>query len=257
MDLLLRTVQLGSPRQSNDGLRIGAVRFLPRGVPKKDYARLDYFDVWLPTLAPSHELFAQLKATNISFETFFKRYRSEMEKTDARQTIQLLAEMAQRTPIAVGCYCEDESRCHRSVLRALIREAAGLPAELPLAEFCIYTIRHPRDLSNAFESAEPTVWEESKAWIQGSSLLDAAQRDNTRLPILFADATDCSRLTHWAISDGIEVDANSTTYKFHSLNRLRGRHSPQELTLRSTGRKIAEGFIKPYAICKTPEFLSR
>lgn len=257
MDFLLRTVQLGSPRQTNEGLRIGTVRFPPQRIRKQDYARLDYFDVWLPILAPSRELLASFKATNMSIETVLKRYRGEMNKTDARQAIQLLAEMAQRTPIAVGCYCEDETRCHRSVLGKLIREAAGLPPELPLSESCIYTIRHPDDLSDACESAEPTVWEEGKAWTQGRSLLDAARRDYARSPILFADATDCSRLTHWAILDGIEVDADSTTYKFHSLCRLRGRHSPQELTLRSTGRKIAEGFIKPYAICKTPKFLAR
>ncbi|HUG68118.1 MAG TPA: DUF488 family protein [Pirellulaceae bacterium] len=113
-----------------------------------------------------------------------KRYRGEIGKTDARQTIQLLAEMAHRTPISIGCYCGNESRCHRSVLRSLIREGAGLLPELPLSEFCIYTIRHRDDLSDAFESVEPTVWEEGRAWTQGRSLLDAAQRDNTRLPII-------------------------------------------------------------------------
>ena len=119
----LTTVQLGSPRKRGEGLRIGTVRFLPRGVRKEDYAELNYFDVWLPQLAPSRELLSQFKKSSISVRTFFARYRREMNSTEARQLIQLLAEVAQRTPIAVGCYCEDESKCHRSVLGKLIRLA--------------------------------------------------------------------------------------------------------------------------------------
>ncbi|MDA1054247.1 MAG: DUF488 family protein [Planctomycetota bacterium] len=256
MTLLLRTVQLKTQREPAEGLRIGAVRFLPRGVPKEDYARLDYFDVWLPTLAPSRELLAQFKVTNISIETVLKRYRNEMKQTEARQTIQLLAELAKRTPLAIGCYCEQETRCHRSELFKLIREAAGLSPELPLSEFCIYTIRHPDELSEALKLRRAITWQEHKPWTQGKHLLGNARQNNTRLPILFADATDCTRLTHWAVVSRIDIQAKATRYEFHSLRPLRGRHSPQELTLRSTGVKIAEGFIKPYAICKIPKFLT-
>ena len=120
----LTTVQLGSPRQRDEGLRIGTVRFLPRGVRKEDYAKLNYFDVWLPQLAPSRELLSQFKKGSISVRVFFARYRREMKETEARQLIQLLAELARRTPIAVGCYCEDEADCHRSVLGKLIQAAA-------------------------------------------------------------------------------------------------------------------------------------
>lgn len=124
--LQLRAVQLGAPRDPDEGLRIGTVRYLPRGVRKQDYARQDFFDVWLPTLAPSRELLAQVKHEGLPVSRFFARYRSEMSETEPRQTIELLAEMAKRTPISVGCYCEDESQCHRSVLAELIRQA-GTP----------------------------------------------------------------------------------------------------------------------------------
>jgi uncharacterized protein YeaO (DUF488 family) len=119
----LRTFRAGSARPRSEGLRIGTVRFLPRGVPKKDYARLDYFDVWLPLLAPSRDLIRRARPgewSDDSWRKFAAAYRREMSATDARQAIRLLARLAERTPIAIGCYCDDESRCHRSVLRELI-----------------------------------------------------------------------------------------------------------------------------------------
>jgi uncharacterized protein YeaO (DUF488 family) len=119
----------GTPRKPKEGLRIGTVRYLPRGVKKEDYARLDYFDVWLPLLAPSTDLLKWIKAEEwrsdkIRWSKFRERYVSEMSKTDARQAIKLLAELARSTPLSIGCYCEDESFCHRSILRELIRNAA-------------------------------------------------------------------------------------------------------------------------------------
>jgi uncharacterized protein YeaO (DUF488 family) len=122
--LRLTTFRIGTPRRRGEGLRIGTVRFLPRGVHREDYARLDYFDVWLPTLAPSRALLAKAKSSGQAMEKLFDRYRSEMHKTEPRQLIELLVEIAGRTPIAIGCYCEDERRCHRSVLLELIRAAA-------------------------------------------------------------------------------------------------------------------------------------
>jgi uncharacterized protein YeaO (DUF488 family) len=124
MPLRLRSVQLGSPRSRGEGLRIGAVRYLPRGVAKSDYGRRDYFDVWLPTLAPSRELLRAYKTSGMTPATFYRRYRTEMRQLEARQTIELLARVAARTPLAVGCYCEDERRCHRRVLVELIRRAS-------------------------------------------------------------------------------------------------------------------------------------
>ena len=126
----LRTFRVGTPRDSLEGLRVGTVRFLPRGVKKEDYARLDYFDVWFPLLAPSSELLKWMKSRNWPSEQgrwskFKERYTAEMHKTDARQAIKLLAELARATPIGIGCYCENESACHRSILRDLIEAAAA------------------------------------------------------------------------------------------------------------------------------------
>lgn len=131
MKLKLRTYQAGSPRQAGEGLRIGPVRFLPRGIHKEDYARLDFFDVWYPTLAPSRPLLQWLRkrsdqGDSDDWRTFTTRYRNELLKnTDTRQALKLLAELAKRTPIAIGCYCADETRCHRSILLKLIQEVAG------------------------------------------------------------------------------------------------------------------------------------
>ena len=123
----IRTYQIGSSRKRGDGLRVGAVRFLPRGVKKEDYARLALFDVWLPVLAPSRGLLRWAKGRDWDAQTrrsFFARYAREMEgNTDSRQVIRLVAKTSLRTAISVGCYCVDETRCHRSVLLRLIRKA--------------------------------------------------------------------------------------------------------------------------------------
>ncbi len=120
----LHTFQIGSPRTCGEGLRIGTVRYLPRGVRKQEYARRDLFDVWFPLLAPSKELIRRLKAAEITaarWSAFARSYERELARNvDARQALVLLSELAERTPIAIGCYCADDSRCHRSLLRALI-----------------------------------------------------------------------------------------------------------------------------------------
>jgi len=121
----IKTFRIGTTRKKGEGVRIGTVRFLPRGVKKEDYARLDYFDVWFPLLSPSQKLFQEFRSGKKSWGEFSKSYRKEMSSTDCRQAILLLIELAKKTPIAIGCYCEDESRCHRSVLLTLIEEAAG------------------------------------------------------------------------------------------------------------------------------------
>ena len=126
----LSTYRAGSPRTPGEGLRVGTVRYVPRGVRREDYARLDYFDVWFPLLAPSPELIRWLKSkgtpTDAAWATFGRRYTQEMSRTDPSQAIALLAELAQRTPIAVGCYCENEARCHRSILRDLLASRGAL-----------------------------------------------------------------------------------------------------------------------------------
>jgi uncharacterized protein YeaO (DUF488 family) len=126
----LRTYQAGSTRKRGEGLRIGTVRLPPRGVRKEDYARLDFFDVWFPVVAPSRELLAWVKKHDLandagSKRTFQQRYARELESDPAaRQSVLLLAALAQQTSISVGCFCEDENNCHRSILKRVIEEAA-------------------------------------------------------------------------------------------------------------------------------------
>ena len=126
--LKLRTYQLGSPRKRGEGLRLGTVRFLPRGVLKKDYAKQDFFDVWLPALAPSRKLMAWGRRQDLeeSWPEFARRYEREMlTQTDSRQALILVAKTAARMTVSVGCYCGDERCCHRSVLFKLIKRAAA------------------------------------------------------------------------------------------------------------------------------------
>jgi uncharacterized protein YeaO (DUF488 family) len=123
--MAIRIVRLGAPRGKGEGLRLGTVRRPPRGVSKADFARLDYFDLWLPELAPSAELVAFGGASvgdPKRWARFAARYRREMEAPSARHLLDLLAALSHETALAVGCYCEDESRCHRSLLRQLLVE---------------------------------------------------------------------------------------------------------------------------------------
>lgn len=125
-------VRLGTKRTPHEGLRLGTVRRPPRGVPKAEFASRDFYDVWLPALAPSQELvsFALASEDAASWKTFTRKYRAEMNAPDAAHLLELLAALSHQTNFAVGCYCEDESRCHRSILRELLRErGASLRAE--------------------------------------------------------------------------------------------------------------------------------
>ncbi len=122
----VRIVRLGSPRAPGEGLRIGTVRRPPRGVPKADFAKRDFYDVWLPVLAPSEALvkLGLGAKDDRAWKTFVRRYHAEMKRPDARYVLDLLAALSHETSFSVGCYCADESRCHRSVLRELL-EARG------------------------------------------------------------------------------------------------------------------------------------
>lgn len=116
---MIRVVRLGSPRAPGEGPRFGTVRRPPRGVKKSDYARRDYYDLWLPDLAPSAALIARARK---DWPAFVKAYRREMSQPAAQRLIALLAALSREASFAVGCYCEAEERCHRSVLRALLAE---------------------------------------------------------------------------------------------------------------------------------------
>ncbi|MBO9356255.1 DUF488 family protein [Bordetella petrii] len=120
----IHIVQLGSARLAGEGLRIGTVRRPPRGVPKADFARRDFYDVWLPILSPSPELVTQAKAvtTDAEWRGVARKIRAELQGGEAGKVLDLLAALSATADFSVGCYCENENRCHRSVLRELLRE---------------------------------------------------------------------------------------------------------------------------------------
>lgn len=120
----IRIIRLGSDRVAGEGLRIGTVRRPPRGVPKSEYSSQNWFDVWYPNLAPSAEVvkLALDAKTDGEWATFVKKYRAEMAAPENSRTLDLLAALSHQTDFSVGCYCADESHCHRSVLRSLLAE---------------------------------------------------------------------------------------------------------------------------------------
>lgn len=120
----IRIVRLGSERVPGEGLRIGTVRRPPRGVPKERFSIDDWYDVWLPNLAPSAALVkqAQEASTPREWQAFVRKYKAEMAAPDAVRVLDLLAALSRQTELSVGCYCADEARCHRSVLRELLEE---------------------------------------------------------------------------------------------------------------------------------------
>ena len=123
--MTLRVVRLGSVRTRGEGLRIGTARRPPRGLRKSDYARRNFYDAWLPELAPSQKLVSWALArpwTDARWRQFARRYRREMREPRAERLIELLAALSRGTNLSVGCYCEDERRCHRSLLRDLLAE---------------------------------------------------------------------------------------------------------------------------------------
>ena len=124
----VRIVRLGTRRLPNEGPRLGTVRRPPRGVPKTEFSRRDFYDVWLPELAPSPALFSWIRSSPLTdkrWQAYARRYRSEMRKPDAQRLISLLAAFSSHTNFSVGCYCESESRCHRSLLRELLLQAGA------------------------------------------------------------------------------------------------------------------------------------
>ncbi|MBI5362460.1 MAG: DUF488 family protein [Planctomycetes bacterium] len=123
----LRIVRLGTPRARGEGLRIGTVRFPPRGVAKAKLATDDWYDVWFPLLAPSRATMklAQAATTPAQWNAFARKYKAEMARPDARHALELFAALSRTTDLAVGCYCEREERCHRSILRGLLVECGA------------------------------------------------------------------------------------------------------------------------------------
>lgn len=128
--MVLRVVRLGSPRLPDEGTRIGTVRRPPRGVPKTEFASGNWYDVWFPNLAPSLETMklGQAATTAAEWAAFAKQYRAEMASPEHSRAIALLATLSRHSNFSVGCYCEDEAHCHRSLLRQLLAEQGALIA---------------------------------------------------------------------------------------------------------------------------------
>ncbi len=126
--MALRVIRLGSPRVAGEGLRIGTVRRPPRGVPKSEFAAQDWYDVWFPNLAPSVETMklGQSARTPAQWAAFIRKYRAEMASPENRHALALLAALSQRSDFSLGCYCENEAHCHRSVLRELLAEQGAV-----------------------------------------------------------------------------------------------------------------------------------
>ena len=132
--MAIRIVRLGSPRIEGEGMRIGTVRRPPRGVPKAEFASQNWYDVWFPNLAPSLETMklAQRAETKAQWTTFARKYRAEMTVPERSHDLELLAALSHRVDFSVGCYCQNEAHCHRSVLRELLAEkGAKLVASAP------------------------------------------------------------------------------------------------------------------------------
>ena len=123
--MAISVVRLGSPRGKDEGIRIGTVRRPPRGVRKEDYSKLDYYDIWLPQLAPSSDLFRKAKemaSTATGWKEFERRYIHELSSPDNMRLLDLLAAFSQVSDFSIGCYCQDENRCHRSILKKVLQE---------------------------------------------------------------------------------------------------------------------------------------
>jgi uncharacterized protein YeaO (DUF488 family) len=122
--MTIRIIRLGTPRSAGEGTRLGTVRRPPRGVPRADFAKLDWYDVWFPVLAPSAGLMkvAQAAKTDKQWASFFRKFRAEMAAPAASQSLDALAALSGHADLSMGCYCENEQRCHRSQLRALLLE---------------------------------------------------------------------------------------------------------------------------------------
>ncbi len=130
--MAITILRLGSPRNADEGIRLGTVRRPPRGVAKSDFAKRDFYDVWLPALSPSQTLvtFALNSRDAKSWRAFERKFRAEMREPEAGRLLDLLAALSHQTNFSLGCYCESEDRCHRSILRALLAERGAELAEV-------------------------------------------------------------------------------------------------------------------------------
>ena len=124
------------------------------------------------------------------------------------------------------------------------------------SEYCVYTIKQSEELEERAKNRQPATFTVWRSWATGERLWREAVAAKKAMPVLLGDATDCSRLLYWGFLTNVQVDGNETSFSIGQVRAMKDKHSPQELILRSTGRKIKPKFIRPYAICRTPEFLT-
>ncbi len=127
--MAISVIRLGTPRGKGEGIRVGTVRRPPRGVKKTDYAKLDFYDVWLPQVAPSAELVSWIKGrpmTAASWKQFEKRYLRELASPDIQRLLDLLAALSRQTDFSIGCFCENENQCHRSILKTVLAKRGAV-----------------------------------------------------------------------------------------------------------------------------------
>lgn len=270
----IKTFQVGAPRLPGEGVRFGVVRFPPRGVRRSDYASENMFDVWLPLLAPSRGLLKTRKQRGswdiMYWHSFFRRYESEIRgSTDARQAALALAQLARTTHLSIGCTCGANSYCHVHVLKQLLQEAyrsggEGIgrklaicaPAQRRLSVESVYSIAHPDELAVLAGRRGRHRRNVGRRWVGARDLLHRAMLTKQRVPIIFGDSTDCSRITHVGLLDDVTVSNQGTAYLVSRVRPVRAGRCPQDLTLVSTGQRIKRHFRRSYAICRTPDFVS-
>ena len=127
--MAIRVIRLGSPREKEEGIRIGTVRRPPRGIPKADFAKLDYYDVWLPQLSPSADLVSWIKKSKDSasnWKQFERRFMHELSTPDNQRLLDLMTAFSKRVNFSIGCYCEDENKCHRLILKKVLTERGAV-----------------------------------------------------------------------------------------------------------------------------------
>ena len=269
----MKRFYVGEPRQPGEGLRIGAIRYAPRGIEKEDYARENWFDVWLPVLAPSRRLMARAKPhqkdCNPKFwHWFFESYEREMrDDTNARQTIEMLAKLPRSTRVSVGCRCPAGSWCHATVLLRLIEEARerqekGLRREVKICKAgrgrlysqCVYTLVDPEKLE-AIAGKSGSHWlERGREWVTADDLLQEAMFVRQRVPILFGNPRDVSELLYWGLLESTDEDDGEKGFWVSKVRALRGR-KPQDVVKVSNGKRIRPGYRRAYVIGRTPGFL--
>jgi uncharacterized protein YeaO (DUF488 family) len=263
---------IGETRAPGEGLRIGAVRYPPRGIKKENYASENCFDIWLPVLAPSRRLMASRKKRDdwdVKFwHRFFASYEREMRhNTDARQTIEMLAKLSRRTRISVGCHCGEGTWCHVTVLLRLLEEAranpdVGLgrdvrvckPGRGALYHQSVYTAVHPDKVTAIAGKRGSHRLERGQEWVTGEKLLQESVLVDQQVPILFGNASQIGPVTHWALLECTDEDRKGPCYWVRNVRALRGRKL-QELVLVSEGRRLSKNYQRAYAICETPGFL--